>query len=253
MKLRALGCYGGNIPGHGMTSFLVNDSLALDAGWVSNALSLKEQEKVKDILISHSHLDHTCTLPFLIDNNFTAPGFSLRIYAIPEVVSSMRNHLFNNQTWPDFTSLPNDMTPVLKLVEVEPEEPFVVNGITIRAVHVSHSVPTAGYILEDKKGALAFSSDTGPTERFWKLVNQLKRLKVVITECSFPTELQDLANVSGHLTPATLAQELKKIERDVPVYLYGGKPKHLTAIKAQVRALKDKRVKFLVQGRTYKF
>lgn len=253
MKLRALGCYGGNIPGHGMTSFLVNDALALDAGWVSNALTLKEQEKVKDILISHSHLDHTCTLPFLIDNNFTAPGFSLRIYAIPEVVSSMRNHLFNNQTWPDFTSLPNDMTPVLKLVEVEPEVPFLVNGLTIRAIRVSHSVPTAGYILEDKKGALAFSSDTGPTERFWKVVNGLKRLKVVITECSFPTEFQGLADVSGHLTPATLKLELEKLERDVPIYLYGGKPKHLALIKSEVRALKDKRVKFLVQGRTYKF
>ncbi len=113
-----------------MTSFLVNDTLALDAGWVSGALSLKEQVKVKDILISHSHLDHTCTLPFLIDNNFSAPGFSLRIYAIPEVIASMKNHLFNNLTWPDFTSLPNDLTPVLKLVEVEPEEPFEINGLT---------------------------------------------------------------------------------------------------------------------------
>ena len=47
MKLKALGCYGGNIPGHGMTSFLVNDSLALDAGWVSNALSLKEQDAMR--------------------------------------------------------------------------------------------------------------------------------------------------------------------------------------------------------------
>ena len=104
MKLRVLGCYGGNIPGHGMTSFLVNDTVALDAGWVSGALSLKEQVKVKDILISHSHLDHTCALPFLIDNNFSHPGFSLRIYAMREVVASMKNHLFNNHTWPDFTS-----------------------------------------------------------------------------------------------------------------------------------------------------
>ena len=138
---------------------------------MSGALSLKEQVKVKDILISHSHLDHTCTLPFLIDNNFSAPGFSLRIYAIPEVIASMKNHLFNNHTWPDFTCLPNDLTPVLKLVEIEPEEPFVINGLTIRAVHVSHIVPTTGFIVEDKKGAIAFSSDTGPTERFWELVN----------------------------------------------------------------------------------
>ncbi|HEY6551945.1 MAG TPA: 3',5'-cyclic-nucleotide phosphodiesterase, partial [Vicinamibacteria bacterium] len=118
MKLKVLGCYGGNIPGLGMTAFLVNDTLAMDAGWISQSLTLKEQVRVKDVLISHSHLDHTCTLPFLIDNNFSAPGFSLRIYAIAEVIASMKNHLFNNHTWPDFTSLPNDLTPVLKLVEV---------------------------------------------------------------------------------------------------------------------------------------
>jgi ribonuclease BN (tRNA processing enzyme) len=217
MKLKVLGCFGGNIPGHGMTSLLLNDSVALDAGWVSGALSLRDQEKVKDIFISHSHLDHTCTLPFLIDNNFSAPGFSLRIYAIPEVVASMKNHLFNNQTWPDFTSLPNDLTPVLKLVEVRPEEAVIVNGLTIRPVLVSHLVPTAGFIVEDKKCAIAFSSDTGPTHRFWELVNGLTNLK------------------------------------DVPVYLYGGKPKHLKAIKKQVAALKRKKLSLLEQGRTYRF
>jgi ribonuclease BN (tRNA processing enzyme) len=253
MKLRVLGCYGGNIPGHGMTSLLLNDTVALDAGWVSGALSLKEQVKVKDIFISHSHLDHTCTLPFLIDNNFSAPGFSLRIYAIPEVVASMKNHLFNNHTWPDFTSLPNDLTPVLKLVEIKPEEPVLVNGLSIRAVMVSHIVPTTGFIVEDKRGAVAFSSDTGPTQRFWEIVNGLKNLKAVITETSFPNELQDLAHVSGHLTPATLDTELTKLKKDVPVYLYGGKPKHLKTIKQQVSALKRKKLALLVQGKTYTF
>jgi cAMP phosphodiesterase len=253
MKLKVLGCYGGNIPGHGMTAFLVNDSLSLDAGWVSGALSLKEQVKVKDILISHSHLDHTCTLPFLIDNNFSSPGFSLRIYAIPEVIASMKNHLFNNHTWPDFTSLPNDLTPVLKLVEVEPEVPFEINGLTIRAVEVSHIVPTTGFILEDRKGAIAFSSDTGPTERFWEVVNSIKKLRAVITETSFPNELQDLASVSGHLTPQTLDRELGKLDRKVPVFLYGGKPKHLATLKKQVTALKRRDLRFLVQGKTYRF
>ncbi len=253
MKLRVLGCYGGNIPGHGMTSFLVNDTLALDAGWVSGALSLKEQVRVKDVLISHSHLDHTCSLPFLIDNNFSAPGFALRIYAIPEVIASMKNHLFNNLTWPDFTCLPNDLTPVLKLVEIQPEQPFEVNGLVVRAVHVSHIVPTAGYILEDRAAAIAFSSDTGPTSRFWEVVNSVKRLRAVITETSFPNELQDLANISGHLTPNTLEPELRKLEREVPVYLYGFKPKHLETIRRQIKAIKRKNLKLLVQGKTYKF
>jgi len=253
MKLRVLGCYGGNIPGRGMTSFLVNDALALDAGWVSGALSLREQVKVKDVLISHSHLDHTCSLPFLIDNNFSAPGFALRIYAIPEVIAAMKNHLFNNHTWPDFTCLPNDLTPVLKLVEVHPEQPFQVNGLRIRAVHVSHIVPTTGFVLEDRKGAIAFSSDTGPTRRFWEVVNSVERLRAVITETSFPNELQDLANVSGHLTPNTLEAELRKLDGDVPVFIYGGKPRHLATIKRQLKALNRRNLRLLVQGRTYRF
>ena len=69
----------------------------------------------------------------------------------------------------------------------------------------------------------------------------------------FPNELQNLARISGHLTPQTLEQELRKLTRDVPVYLYGAKPKHLAVIKKQVRALKRGKLHFLVQGRTYSF
>jgi len=252
MKLRVLGCYGGSFPGHGLTAFLVNDTLSLDAGWVSDALSLKAQARVQDILISHAHLDHTCTLPFLIDNNFSAPGFALRIYAIPEVLFSLRSHIFNNHTWPDFTCLPNASTPVLKMIEVGEERPFTVNGLRVRAVRVSHLVPTTGFIVEEKGAALAFSSDTGPTHRFWELANKVRNLKAVITETSFPNAHQELADVSGHLTPGTLKLELAKLERDVPVYLYGAKPRFLAAIRREVKAVKDSRVRFLTQGRTYR-
>jgi len=252
MKLRVLGCYGGNAPECGMTSFLVNDTVCLDAGFVSGALSLREQVKVKDVVISHSHLDHTCSLPFLIDNNFSAPGFTLRIHAIREVIASMKSHLFNNHTWPDFTCLPNDLTPVLKLVEVPLEKPFKVNGLSIRAVRVSHIVPTTGFLVEDGEGTLAYSSDTAPTDRFWELVNKARNLKAVIVETSFPNDLQELANVSGHLTPQTLDTELRKLKRDVPVLLYGAKPRHLARIRAEVRALRRRRVAFLVQGKTYR-
>jgi cAMP phosphodiesterase len=82
-------------------------------------------------------------------------------------------------------------------------------------------------------------------------VNSLDRISAVITETSFPNELQDIADVSGHLTPATLARELEKLNLDVPVYLYGAKPKHLAAIHAQIAALGDARLVPLEQGRTY--
>ena len=65
----------------------------------------------------------------------------------------------------------------------------------------------------------------------------------MIIETSFPNELQDLANVSGHLTPQTLDLELRKLKQDVPVYLYGFKPRHLARIRKQVRALKRRRAR----------
>ena len=37
-------------------------------------------------------------------------------------------------------------------------------------------------VVEDKTGAIAYSSDTGPTERFWDVVNKTRNLKAVITE-----------------------------------------------------------------------
>ena len=114
-------------------------------------------------------------------------------------------------------------------------------------------MPTTGFVVEDKTGRVAYSSDTAPTDRFWEVVNKTRNLKAVIIETSFPNELQDLANVSGHLTPQTLDTELRKLKRDVPVYLYGAKPRHLARIRAQVRALKRRKLAFLVQGKTYKF
>ena len=55
------------------------------------------------------------------------------------------------------------------------------------------------------------------------------------------------------LTPQTLGRELRKLKKNVPVYLYGAKPRHLARIRKQVRSLKRKRLMWLTQGRTYRF
>jgi len=65
---------------------------------------------------------------------------------------------------------------------------------------------------------------------------------------SFPNELQNIADVSGHLTPKTLGEEVRKLKRDVPIYLYGRKPRHTRIINAQLKALHEPRLKLLAQG-----
>ena len=80
MNLRVLGCSGGSAPGRSPTSFLVDDVIAIDAGAITSALDGDEQRRVEHVVLSHAHLDHVATLPFLLDNRFGAPGPALHVH-----------------------------------------------------------------------------------------------------------------------------------------------------------------------------
>ena len=63
-----------------------------------------------------------------------------------------------------------------------------------------------------------------------------------------------MADVSLHLTPRTLAVELAKLTRQVPVYLYHFKPPYLEELRAELAATTlPHPVSELVQDRTYTF
>ena len=71
----------------------------------------------------------------------------------------------------------------------------------------------------------------------------------LMVEVSFPNELQGLADVSGHLTPNTLATELAKLDRNgFPVLLYHLKPAYAAALRREVAALKLPGVRVLKVG-----
>src|SRR5688572_16857425 len=101
MRLKILGCYGGATPGHWTTNFLVNDTIAIDAGALACSLSFDEQCRIRHVFITHSRLDHTASLPFLIDNVFGFIDSPVHVRSIQPVIDSMRNLLFNNSAWPD--------------------------------------------------------------------------------------------------------------------------------------------------------
>jgi ribonuclease BN (tRNA processing enzyme) len=109
-------------------------------------------------------------------------------------------------------------------------------------------------VLSDGKSAIAVSGDTGPTSRFWKRVNAEKKLKALIVELSFPNALQELADVSGHLTPQTLALELRKVERNgFPILLYHLKPAHHAQLRRELARLRLPNVRILARGDEFTF
>ncbi len=220
----------------------------MDAGAVTDALSLAEQSMVRSVLVTHAHMDHVASLPFLVENIFGGTAPPLEIVAPEEVLAALKKHLFNDALWPDFSRLPSDAVPAVTFRPVPIGKPFTVSGLTATAFPVSHVVPTFGYILEDKGGSIVFSGDTGPTDALWAAARARKDVKGVFAECSFPNSMQHLADVSKHLTPASLKMEIAKFPPGAPIHLYHMKPPTLEKLKADVLALSNPRVTILKDG-----
>ncbi len=253
MRVRVLGAYGGSSPGHRQTSFLINDSVGLDAGALTEALTFDEQEKIRAVLITHSHMDHVASLPFLVENVFGRSEEPIEIVAPPGVVRSLREHLFNDALWPDFSRIPTHLLPTVSFREVPEGQPFGVNGLTATAIPVSHVVPTCGYIVSDESGNVLFSGDTGPTDELWERARRTSNLKALFVECSFPDGMSEIAEVSRHLTPSSLAREMKKFPAGLPVFLYHMKPPALEVLAREVAALANGRVSLLTDGQSLTF
>lgn len=251
MKVEILGCSGGMGAGQYTTCYRLNDHTLLDAGTGLGNLSHQEQLKIKRVFITHSHMDHICFLPLLIDNLFEHLEEPLKVYALPEVLETLRNHIFNWEIWPDFSTLPNEKTPVVEFIAITPHQPILVNGLTLTAFPVEHIVPTCGYHIVSEQGAtFAFTGDTTFGPKVLNEINQLGKLDVLLTECAFPNRLDALAKLAKHLTPSLLNEfihTLKYIPKQL--WLSHLKPSQTEEIKAELAQLNlDTQVRLLESG-----
>jgi ribonuclease BN (tRNA processing enzyme) len=221
----------------------VGDALALDAGALTQALTLDEQGRLSAVLLTHAHLDHTASLPFLVENVFGRATRPVEIAAPADVLVSLKAHLFNDAIWPDFSRLPDHQEPAVTFRRLAPGVPASVDGVTVTPIAVTHIVPASGYLLHDGTTSVVFSGDTGPTEAIWVAAHAARNLRAAFVECSFPDELAAIAEASKHLTPATLRAEVAKLPAGVPVFLYHMKPPTVDSLASQVAAFGDTRIR----------
>jgi ribonuclease BN (tRNA processing enzyme) len=253
MEIEVLGSYGGQSEGRRMTCLVVEGTVALDAGSLSQVLPIERQQRVQSIVLSHSHMDHTTSLPFFVENVFGKLRDAVDVYASPATIYAVRKHLFNNDVWPDFTRIPNHLLPALRFHELSDETPFEIDGVRFTPIPVDHLVPTYGFLIEKGGSAFLWSSDTGPTKRLWEVADQTPNLAALGLEVSFENALQPIADLSLHLTPQTVASELRQLKRKLPVLLHHLKPSSEPTIYEQIRALGNPDLDFLEQGKTYRF
>lgn len=257
MDLKVLGCHGGETAKHRTSSFLLEDRLAVDAGAVTSMLSLEEQQRIQAVLVSHAHLDHIRDLATIADNRCQQGGPPLEVVGIPATLRELKKHFFNGRIWPDFTKIDTKLGPTVIFRAVRPEKTTEVAGLRVTPVLVDHTIDTAGFVISDGHSSIAYSGDTGPTDRFWEVLNQTENLKGLLMEVSFPNAQQQLADVSGHHTPRSLGTEFQKLngQSELPIFLYHIKPVFQARVERELakgRSLQRRNLNVLRIGDQFK-
>lgn len=204
LRFRVLGCSGGSAPDHHPTCFLVDGKIAFDGGSLTNTLAEDEQENVDHVVLSHCHLDHVATLPFFIDNRFARLTRPINFYGHESTITDLKDGIFNNRIWPDFTQLKVKKSVALTLHAVEAGRPFGIEHLTITPSEMEHPVPCLGYLIESGGSSLYLAGDTGSAECVKRAVAGARNLKELVIEVSWPDRMKALAQTSGHLVPSDL-------------------------------------------------
>ena len=239
MRVRVLGCSGAIARDCKTTSFLVDQDVLIDAGTGVGDLTREEMLRVQDVFLTHSHLDHIACLPLMVDTIAAArAGQPLRVHALPETIAALRQHVFNNVIWPDFSRLPSAESPLVTFHPLEVGAVRQLQGCTLEVLPAEHAVPAVGYAVRGPQPDApwwVFSGDTERNPAFWQRVNQFDVHSLVI-ETAFSNGERELAHLARHLSPAVLADELDQIDctRRYPIYITHTKPAETETIMREI-------------------
>ena len=241
-------------PRQHLTCFVIDDRVAFDAGSLAMASNSSQKQQIRDIVLSHAHLDHIAGLPLFLDDLFAGLTEPVRIHAEAKVIEVLERDIFNWSVYPRFSDLSNANGAVMEYHSFLPDADFKVQHLTVKALSVNHIVPTAGFIVSDGSAKFVLTGDTAAMNGFWETVNEIDGLSALLIECAFPDELEDLAHISHHLTPSGLKRELAKFEkRDCPVYVVNVKPAYYEMTASQINGLAIENLQLLDVGRVYEW
>ncbi len=237
MQIRVLGCSGSIAAGSRTTSFLLDDDVLIDAGTGVGDLTLEELTGIDHILVTHSHLDHVLSIGLLADSvtrrRHAAGRPAIQVHALAATIAALRTHVFNGVIWPDFTRLPTEKAPVLAFVPLAVGDVVELGSRRVEVLSASHTVPAVGYAVLGDHGAWVFTGDTGPNPALWQRLRHLQ-VRTLIIETAFSDDERELAQVSGHLCPTRLLDELKSLAAPSDVYITHIKPGEVQAVMSEI-------------------
>lgn len=239
MTIRVLGCSGSIAAGSRTTSFLLDDSVLIDAGTGVGDLTLDEMLRIDDVLVTHSHLDHVLSIGLLADSvarrRIAAGRGPIRVHALAATIAALRLHIFNGVIWPDFTRLPDPTRPLLEFSPIELGQVLALGGRQVEVLPALHTVPAVGYAVRCDGGDWVFTGDTGPNPALWARLAQ-RPVSTLVIETAFGDDEYEVAQVSRHLCPAELGRELAQLHTPTQVFITHIKPGEVEAVMSEIAA-----------------
>jgi ribonuclease BN (tRNA processing enzyme) len=252
MKLKILGCSGGIGGGLRTTSMLLDRDILVDAGTGVGDLSIPELTAIDHVFVTHSHMDHVTSIPFLADTVGGMRTKPITVHATRETLAILRDHLFNWKLWPDFSQIPDTKNPVLRYEAIEIGTPVRLGGRAITALPAHHVVPAVGFQLDSGKASLVFTGDTTTNDALWPYVNRIANLRYLIIETALSDRERELAVASKHLCPTLLAGELAKLKGSPEIYITHLKPREAELIMEEIASrVAERRPQMLRHGQIF--
>lgn len=235
-----------------LSCFLVDDCVAIDAGSLAMSTTREQKSTIRDIILTHAHLDHIAGLPLFIDDLFAFLTEPVCVYATAEVIEILERDVFNWSVYPRFSELKNNNGAVLRYFPFETGREFGVRHLRVKSVEANHKVPSVGFIITNGETTFAISGDTAKPEKFWDAVNQEENLDALLIECAFPDEMDELACASHHLTPRILHSEIANFKhKNCPIWVINLKPMYREQIIKQLESLDIENLNILEIGKVY--
>ncbi len=151
MKVQLLGAHNVETDTARLPCLMVDDVIALDAGGLSSSLSLAAQGKIKAVLLTHHHFDHTRDLVTLGMNNSVPPS-TVEVYGLRETLEVVYLYLLDGKLYKDYTLAPPDGQPRMQLKPVAPYQQLLIEGFMVMPVRVRHAVSAVGYAVASGGG-----------------------------------------------------------------------------------------------------
>lgn len=242
-NITILGAYGTKSKGFGTSAFYLNEKNVIDAGNLLESLEEKTI-KIENIWLTHSHLDHISDIAYIIDNYFALRDTTLNIIGLPETIKAVKEHFFNDIIWPDFSlihmAFSEKMT--VKYTEIKLGVKYEIGeNETIEAFETDHTVASCGYIVTKNKNSILITADTYSLDNVIDIIDGRKDIKTIIIECSFPSNMENLAKQSKHLTPKLLFNRLERLKRDdITLLINHIKPSFINTIRNEIEEYSGK-------------